>query len=57
MARRRRRRNRHQDQDEGVDWRRTIFIILGVLIVLSMAISLVYPLLAVGALFLSVPVF
>lgn len=37
-----------RNQDEGTDWRRTAFIIFGVLIVLSMALSLIAPMLGGG---------
>lgn len=49
MARRRGPRGSNgRNQDEGIDWRRTIFIVFGVLIVLSMALSLIAPMLGGG---------
>lgn len=36
------------NKDDGTDWRRTAFIVFGILIVLSMALSLIAPLLSGG---------
>lgn len=44
MARKRRRRNRRGNNNTQRDWRRTAFIIFGILIVASMALSLIAPL-------------